>query len=119
MRVLIAEQDPKLRYAITILAHEQPGWLVAGSVGSFAELLRTLESIHIDMLIADSDLPGFNINNLEKVLGINIGKIIILIPAPVPQMQTKNYQKTNCVWISKMEYPERLVEIFRKFGNFN
>lgn len=115
MKVLIVEADPKLRYAITVLAQEQPGWSVAGVTETIIELSNLVKSIQPDMVIVDLDLPGADHNAIEQTIGADVERIIFLVSQPIYRTPSAPGISPNRIWISKIESPENLVDIFRLF----
>ena len=116
MDVIIAVHDAKLRYAISVLAQEQPGWHVTGSVESLSELNKVLKLVSPEMIIIDVDLPGFDPKLIELDFDSFGNRIIYLVPTPINQIPAGYRNSPSRVWISKLESPESLVEIFRHFS---
>jgi len=116
MKVLIAEEDPKLRYAISILAQEQIGWSVAGVVDSIEELLRIMASDNPDLVIMDMDMVGENGSRIEEVAKGHIQKMIFLVSTSVYRKPWADSITSDRFWISKTDSPENLVEIFNCFN---
>lgn len=115
MKVLIAEEDPKLRYAIKVLAQEQVGWVVAGIVDSFNELTNLVLAIHPDLVILDMDLPGVSFITIEKDIEANVGKVVFLVTSPINRTPLAGNAFSKRIWISKTESPDNLLDIFRYF----
>ncbi len=112
MILVIAEQDTKLRYAISILAHDQPGWTISGIVGSFDELLTVLENSNPEMLIVDLDMPGMNEIQLEKHLPNSVKQVVLLASNLTGCTFKTEAHREKWNWVSKSEYPELLVKLF-------
>jgi len=115
MKVLIAEEDPKLRYAIQVLAQEQSGWTVAGVVDSMEALVELVPAVHPDMVIMDMDMPGVSYRKIEQSIESHVNKIVCLVSLPINHTSLTTGMIPKRIWISKTESPENLVEIFRTF----
>jgi DNA-binding NarL/FixJ family response regulator len=115
MKVLIAEEDPKLRYAIQVLAQEQSGWTVAGVVDSMEALADLVTLIHPDMVIMDMDLPGISYRKIEQSIEAHVEKIVCLVSLPINHTSLSTGVLPKRIWISKTESPENLVDIFKSF----
>jgi DNA-binding NarL/FixJ family response regulator len=112
MKVIIAETDPKLKYAVTVLIREQPGWVVSASAGSLDQLIRLCGQDQPDVVIADLDLPGMDFPRLHTELADEIRWVILLASVPLSQNKADAVMPERFVFISKIESPEELVAIF-------
>jgi DNA-binding NarL/FixJ family response regulator len=117
MKVLIAEEDPKLRYAISILAQEQKGWSLAGVVDTIEELIRIMVSDNPDLVILDMDMVGENGSRIEERAKGHVQKIIFLVSTTITRKPWADSISSDRIWISKTESPENLVEIFNCFNH--
>ncbi len=117
MKVLLAEADPKLRYAISVLVHEQPGWTVVSSIEDICELADTLKSNRPDILIIDLDMPGAKHDEIEEVIKGKDIRVIFLVSIPFHRTPSTSGTNSNRIWISKIESPEILLHIFQSFVN--
>lgn len=70
MRILIADDQPKVRFALHILLNRQPGIKVVGEVVDAHELLHMVQQTNPDLLLLDWELPGLTENgflpNLQR-----------------------------------------------------
>ncbi len=58
MRILIADGQSRVRYALKVLLEQQPNWSVVGEAGRFEELLERVRELEPDLLLLDWVLPG-------------------------------------------------------------
>lgn len=58
IRILIADDDARVRHGLRALIHTQPGWTVVGEAASKPEVLRLVQATQADMIILDLRLPG-------------------------------------------------------------
>ena len=115
MKVLIAEEDPKLRYAIQVLAQEQPGWTVAGVVDSMEALIELVPAICPELVIMDMDMPGISYRKIEQYIEAHVNKIVCLVSLPINHTSLTTGLVPKRIWISKTESPENLVQIFKSY----
>lgn len=113
MLAIIAEHDTKIRYAMSMLAQDHPGWMIARMVSSYSELVDVLGSTNPELLVVDLDMPGANDNNLEDIFPSSLKQIIYLISDPNFVHRHINNHNIKQTWIIKTEYPENLVKVFR------
>jgi hypothetical protein len=112
MNVILAEADPKLKYAITVLIRELPGWKVLDTASSVKDLV-TLARLHQpDLVIIDMDLQGAEDSSLEQLIHPYCSRIIYLVSTPLYRTKPVYVRGDQHIWISKIESPESLVDIF-------
>ena len=58
MNILLADDQPRVRFALKVLLEQQPGWSVAGEAQDAAELLAIARDCPPDLVLLDGDLPG-------------------------------------------------------------
>jgi len=58
MKILLADDQPRIRFALRILLEQQPGWMVVGEAKDAAEMLAHVRLREPDMILLDDDLPG-------------------------------------------------------------
>ena len=51
MRILVADNQPKVRYALRVLLEHQPGLEVVGEVADGAALLAQVKATHPDVVL--------------------------------------------------------------------
>jgi DNA-binding NarL/FixJ family response regulator len=79
MRVLIADGQAKLRFALRILLQQQPGLQVVGAAADASELLCLARSAGADLAIVAWDLPGLKPGELVRALRKLCPEIYIVI----------------------------------------
>jgi len=113
MLAIIAEHDPKIRYAISMLAQEHPGLMITHMVSTFSDLTGVLGSTYPELLVFDLDMPGAKENSLDGIYPSSLKHIIYLVSDPgVVHQQVKNCSIKQ-TWVNKTEYPENLVKVFK------
>lgn len=65
MRILLADKQPQVRFALKVLLERQSGYEVVGEAVSTEELLLQTQTAHPDLVLLDWDLPG-----LEKIKSV-------------------------------------------------
>ena len=58
MRVLLADDQVKVRFALRVLLERQPDVAVVGEASNARELVDQIEATHPDALLLDWELPG-------------------------------------------------------------
>jgi len=58
MRILLADNRSRVRFALRSLLEEQPGIVIVGEVSDCQELMAQAETDCPDLMLIDWDLPG-------------------------------------------------------------
>jgi len=59
MRVLLADDQPRVRSALRLVLEQEEGMTVVGEVAKAEDLLAQVEATHPDVALLDWELPGF------------------------------------------------------------
>lgn len=114
MKVIIAGADPKIRFAITVLVHEQPGWMVAEVCARLSELVDALRAHQPDLLILDQEMPSEDLPaDWDDLLG-SCGFVILLVSTPIHGNRPIDLVHERRIQVSKLESPETLLELFHR-----
>ena len=60
VHVLLADRQPKVRFALRVLLERQPGVVVVGEAVNAEELISQTKSKRPDLILLDWDLPGLS-----------------------------------------------------------
>jgi DNA-binding NarL/FixJ family response regulator len=58
MKILLADDQPRVRFALRVLLEQQPGWIVVAEAVNSDELLVQAAATHPDLTVLDWELPG-------------------------------------------------------------
>jgi len=58
MRVMLADDQPRVRFALRLLLSRQPGLEIVGEASDAADLFGQIEAVRPDLLLLDWELPG-------------------------------------------------------------
>jgi DNA-binding NarL/FixJ family response regulator len=110
MRILLADDQERVRYGLRALLRQQPGWKVIGEAENAKDLLALAAVLDPDLVLLDwnlPDMPG------EKVL-LSLHRITMDLPVIVlsGQIEVKNavLEAGANAFFSKTSPPDRLVE---------
>jgi CheY-like chemotaxis protein len=67
MRILLADHQARVRFALRALLDQQPGLTVVGETGEAAETLSQVAAVHPDLVLLDWDLHGSVIDLLPAM----------------------------------------------------
>ncbi len=60
MRILVADNRPRVRFALRVLLEEQPGLRIVGDAAHGQNLLIQVEATHPNLLLLSWELPGWS-----------------------------------------------------------
>jgi DNA-binding NarL/FixJ family response regulator len=113
LRILLADDQERIRYGLRALLRQQPGWKVVGEAENTRDLLMLAEVLDPDLVLLDwnlPDMPG------EKVL-LALRRIIKDIPVIVlsGQVEAKStaLEAGANAFHCKAKPPDQLVEMIQ------
>jgi len=116
MRILIADPEPKVRRALTVLLHEQSGWYVVGHAGTLCELEKQIKGLRPQIVLVDWALPGINHGEYIGRLAVEKSPVVIVMSLRT-EIASLSQELGVKYFISKLESPDKLLEIFRTIQN--
>ncbi len=109
MRIILADERGKVRFALRALLQQQADMEVVGEAANAQELIALAESDCPDLVLIDCELPGRDLSDLVHTLrGICPNAKIIALSGRVDAR--RRAQKAGVdVFVSKGDPPERLL----------
>lgn len=117
MRILIADRETKVRYALSILIQGHPGWQIAGFAGDARELLDRMGPIMPDVLLLDWNLPGMTRHDLLHCLRHTSSKPVIVMISTNPETRHAAFSEGADYFVSKIDSPHKLLEVMQECEN--
>jgi len=109
MRILIADTQPKVRFAIRVLLERQPDLEVVGEAVNAAELLRQFERECPDALLLGWELPGMAMDHLLAALRRSCPNALIIALSGRLEAQRTAIESGVDAFVSKSSPPEQLL----------
>lgn len=109
MRILIADTQPKVRFAIRVLLERQPGLEVVGEAVNAAELLQQFERDCPDALLLGWELPGMPMDRLMAALRGSCPESVIIALSGRLEAQRIAIESGADAFVSKSSPPEQLL----------
>ena len=114
MRILIADDQRKVRYALRVLLRKQPEVAVVGEANNTDELLKMIQDSNPDILIVDWLLPDeINAQTLERYRE-KCPKLSIIAMSGRPEFEATALEAGVDAFISKIDPPDRLLAAIRE-----
>ena len=115
MRVLIADDQPTVRYALRILLGNQVGVEIVGEAENAGELILQTRKTYPDLVLLDWELPGLaEAGSLVRLRQVSQGLIVIALSGRSESRRAAMAVGVNA-FVSKVEPPERLLAAMFKY----
>lgn len=110
MRVLIADDQPKVRSALRLLLKQEPDLIVVGEADDTGQALELVSRRRPDIVLLDWELPGQNDTPaLSKLRAAQHGLVVIALSGRAEARQAALAAGVDA-FVSKGDPPERLLE---------
>jgi two-component system response regulator DesR len=115
VRVLVADKQPSVRYALNVLLSRQDGVEVVGEAATLDACEQAVEQLMPDILLLDWELPGMlGRPSLERLREINAGQKIIAMSG-LPGVRFSAVAAGVNAFINKTEPPDRLLSVIKSY----
>ena len=109
MRILLADDQPAVRYALRVLLERQPGLEVIGEAADAAALLAQAEVLCPNLVLVDWPLPGASPEELICGLHRVCPKVPIIALSGRPEASASALRAGADSFVSKGDPPEELL----------
>jgi DNA-binding NarL/FixJ family response regulator len=109
MRVILADNQTKVRFALRVLLERQLGLEIVGEAVNAQDLLRQTEAAHPDLILLGWELPGLSADSLLPGLRkLCPALVVIALSGRLGVRQVALSSGVNA-FVSKSDPPERLL----------
>lgn len=116
MRVLVADDQPKVRSALRLLLGQEPGLSVVGEAVEVEGLLAKAEATCPDLVLLDWELPGLPAADLLSALRALCPHVRVIALSGRPEARRAALAAGADGFVSKGDPPERLLTTLRALG---
>ena len=109
MRVLLADDQTKVRSALRLLLEQEPGLSVVGEAAEAEDLLAQAEATQPDLVLLDWELPGLRTDDQLSVLRALCPQLKVIALSGQPEARRAALSAGADAFVSKGEPPERLL----------
>jgi len=109
MGILLADDQPEVRRALTILLERQPGLTVAGQAVDADDLLAQAEALCPDLVLLDWELPGLVGSSLLSALRAVCPGVLVIALSGRPGARRAALAAGANAFVSKADPPDRLL----------
>lgn len=109
MRVLVADDQAKVRSALRLLVNRQPGIIVQGEAVDTTGLLDWVQAAALDLVLLDWELPGPGREQLLPRLRAACPRLKVIVLSGRPEAREAALAAGANAFVSKGDPPEALL----------
>jgi DNA-binding NarL/FixJ family response regulator len=109
MRVLLADDQAKVRSALGLLLGQKPGLDIVGGVEQAGDLVAQVNQKHPDLILLDWELPGSEPRELVETLRAMWPHLKMIALSGRPEARHAALSAGVDAFVSKGDPPERLM----------
>lgn len=113
MRVVLADDRPKVRSALQLLLKHALGISAVSDAGETKTLLEIIRTIHPDLVLLDWELPGLSAIGSLSALREGCPKLLVIVLSGRPEVCEQALAAGADAFVSKIDPPESLLETLR------
>jgi len=114
MRVLLADDQAKVRSALRLLLKHQPGISILGEAVDTTGLLDWVKAACPDLVLLDWELPGLEVDDLLPTLHELCPRLAVIALSGRPEARQAALDAGVDAFVSKGDPPERLLAAMEK-----
>lgn len=111
MRVLLADDEARVRMALRLLLEQEAQMEIAGEAEDVDGLLRETQAGQVDLILLDWELPGLRAEHLFPLLRLSTPARSIVAMSGQPQAQAEALACGADGFISKVDPAERVLSV--------
>lgn len=113
MRILLADDQPQVRFALRVLLEQQPGLAVVGEVSDGSGLLEHVVMTLPDVVLLGWELPGLRAtDSLARLRQVCPGILVVVLSGRI-EARIDALSAGADAFVSKGDPPERLLDAIR------
>lgn len=116
MRILVADNEAKVRSALILLLEQQPDLQVVGEVAETASLAATVRALRPDALLIDWELPGQPPAEIVEALREAHPTLCVIALSGRSEARKSAMHAGADGFVSKVEPPDCVLTILNRFG---
>jgi DNA-binding NarL/FixJ family response regulator len=110
MRILVADNQPKVRHALRVLLEHQPGLEIVGEVADGVALLARVKAARPDIVLLHWRLRGEAVVDLLPALRKASPDLAVIVLSGHPEVEEAALAAGADAFVSKADPPEVLLE---------
>jgi DNA-binding NarL/FixJ family response regulator len=114
MHILLADRQPKVRFALRVLLERQPGVVVVGEAVNADDLISQTRAKRPDLILLDWDLPGLAQTGSLSFLRKICPEMLVIALSGHAEARQGALGAGADAFASKVDPPERLLATIRE-----
>jgi len=119
LRILLADEGEKTRFALVALLEQRPGWVIVGEVATAKKLIPKSEATTPDLGLLSWNLPGLCSEELIPTVYTKFPGIAVIVLSGRPETRPQAIAAGAYAFVSKAEPPERLLEAVKSVNRLS
>jgi DNA-binding NarL/FixJ family response regulator len=116
MRVLVADDQVRVRSALRLLLEDEAGLVIVGEVADGIGLFRQVQSLRPDVILLDWELPRLDRDRLHHLLFLLRPRPRLIAMSGHPESHAQALALGADAFINKGHPPEELLATLRSFS---
>ena len=116
MRILLADNQPKVRLALRLLLEQEKGIHVVGEAADAEGLFAQIEATCPDLVLLDWDLPGVPMVDLLSALNDTCPALSVIALSWRLEMEHVALDARADAFVGKTDPPEKLLAAISSLG---
>jgi len=116
MRVLLADDQAKVRSALELLLKQEPEMEVVGEVTEAEGLFAQVRGVRPDLVLLDWELPGLSGDDLSSAVRSLCAETKVIALSGRPEVRQAAIDAGADAFVSKGDPPERLLAALHAFS---
>lgn len=116
MRILIADTQPKVRFALQVLLQRQPDLEVVGEAMDAESLLEQAEAVCPDVVLLGWELPGMGMDRLVPALREHCAGVLVIALSGRLEAHRAASEIGVDAFVSKSSPPDQLLAAITQCG---
>ena len=116
MRILLAHDQPNVRFALRVLLEREPGLAIVGEATDGDDLLSRVETTLPDVVLLGWELPGLTTTDYLSLLRRIRPDLLVIALSVRSEARTAALSAGADAFVSKGDPPERLLAALRTQG---
>lgn len=109
MRILIADHQPKVRFALRIALEQQPGFKTIGEAIDADDLLAQAKAVCPDLAIIDWELPALPMADLIHALRQHCRNVRVIVLSGRAETRESALEAGANMFVCKCDPPDELL----------
>jgi DNA-binding NarL/FixJ family response regulator len=109
MRILIADRQPKVRFALRVALERRPGFQSIGEVSDAQDLIAQAQAVCPDLALIDWELPDLPLADLIRALHQHCRPMHVIILCGRSEMREQAMIAGADAFVCKCDSPDELL----------